>query len=161
MLEKWFHLRAHGTTPGREIIAGMTTFAAMAYILVVNPSILADAGMPREALVTSTALAAAAATLLMALLANLPLALAPGMGINAFFAYAICIGMGVHWSSALALVFVNGIIFLLLSISGIRERIVHAIPPSLKAATSAGIGMFIAFIGMKNGGLIVSHPSTI
>src|SRR6516165_1421577 len=100
-----------GTTPGREVMAGLTTFAAMAYILVVNPNVLADAGMPREATVTGTALAAAGATLLMAFLANLPLALAPGMGINAFFAYAICLGMKVPWPSALALVFCNGLVF--------------------------------------------------
>jgi AGZA family xanthine/uracil permease-like MFS transporter len=160
VLERLFHLKAHGTTPGREVIAGLTTFAAMAYILIVNPAVLAAAGMPREAVVTATALSAAAATLLMALMANLPLALAPGMGINAFFAYTICLGMGVPWPSALALVFVNGVIFLLLSVSGVRERIVHAIPPSLKAATCAGIGMFIAFIGLKNGGLVVANPAT-
>ncbi len=134
MLERLFLLRAKGTTPAREMIAGCTTFAAMAYILVVNPAILADAGMPRTALVTATALGAAIATLLMAFLVNLPLALAPGMGINAFFAYAVCIGMGVPWQGALALVFINGVIFLGLSLSGIREKIVHAIPSSLKAA---------------------------
>lgn len=160
MLERLFHLRAKGTRPRQEIIAGITTFAAMAYILVVNPTVLADAGMPRGALVTATALSAAVATLLMALLANLPLALAPGMGINAFFAYAVCIGMGVPWQSALALVFVNGVVFLLLSISGIRKKIMQAIPPSLKAATGAGIGMFIAFIGLQKGGLIVANPAT-
>lgn len=160
MLERLFHLRAKGTTPGRELIAGCTTFAAMAYILVVNPAILADAGMPRAALVTATALGAAIASLLMAFLANLPLALAPGMGINAFFAYAVCLGMGVPWPSALALVFVNGVIFLLLSLGGVRERIVRAIPAPLKAAICAGIGLFIAFIGLKNGGLVVAHPAT-
>ncbi len=160
MLERWFQLREKGTTPGREVLAGVTTFAAMAYILVVNPAILADAGMPREALVTATALGAAIATLLMAFLANLPLALAPGMGINAFFAYAVCLGMGVPWQSALGFVFVNGIIFLALSLTGIREKIVHAIPHSLKAAIAAGIGLFIAFIGLKNGGMVVAHPST-
>lgn len=160
MLEKLFHLSEKGTTPSREILAGMTTFAAMAYILVVNPNVLADAGMPREAVVTATAIAAATATLLMALLANLPLALAPGMGINAFFAYAICLGMGVPWQSALALVCCNGIIFLLLSVTGIREKIIHAIPPAIKAATCAGIGLFIAFIGLKNGELVVAHPAT-
>lgn len=160
MLDRLFHLREKGSTPGREVIAGCTTFAAMAYILIVNPAILADAGMPREALVTATALGAAIATLLMAFLANLPLAMAPGMGINAFFAYAVCIGMGVSWQSALALVFINGLIFLLLSLSGIRERIVNALPVSLKAAICAGIGLFIAFIGLKNGGMIVAHPAT-
>lgn len=160
MLERLFRLREKGTTPATEVIAGFTTFAAMAYILIVNPSILADAGMPREALVTATALGAAIATLLMAFLANLPLAMAPGMGINAFFAYAVCIGMGVPWQSALALVFINGIVFLLLSLSGIRERIVNALPVSLKAAICAGIGLFIVFIGLKNGGLVVAHPAT-
>ena len=160
MFEKRFHLKEKGTTPGREMLAGLTTFAAMAYILVVNPLVLSDAGMPREALVTATALAAAIATLLMAFMANLPLALAPGMGINAFFAYAVCKGMGVPWQSALALVFCNGVVFLLLSVTGVREKIVHAIPPSIKAATCAGIGLFIAFIGLKNGGLVVAHPAT-
>src|SRR5688572_22355127 len=134
MLERLFQIRAKGSTPAREVVAGVTTFAAMAYILVVNPAVLSDAGMPRAALVTATALGAAIATLLMAFLANLPLALAPGMGINAFFAYGVCIGMGVPWQSALALVFVNGVIFLLLSLTGIREKIVAAIPLSLKAA---------------------------
>ena len=160
MLDRLFHLREKGTTPARELVAGCTTFAAMAYILVVNPAILADAGMPRDALVTATALGAAVATLLMAFLANLPLAMAPGMGINAFFAYAVCVGMGVPWQSALALVFLNGVIFLLLSLSGVRERIVNALPVSLKAAICAGIGLFIAFIGLKNGGMIVAHPAT-
>ncbi|WP_035612252.1 NCS2 family permease [Haloferula sp. BvORR071] len=160
MLERLFHLREKGSTPGREVAAGCTTFAAMAYILVVNPAILADAGMPREALVTATALGAAIATLLMAFMANLPLAMAPGMGINAFFAYAVCIGMGVPWQSALALVFVNGVIFLALSLGGIREKIVRSIPPFLKAAICAGVGLFIAFVGLKNGGLVVAHPAT-
>ncbi len=160
LLDRIFRLRDHGTTPGRELVAGCTTFAAMAYILVVNPAILADAGMPRDALVTATAVGAALATLLMAFLANLPLALAPGMGINAFFAYAICIGMGVPWPSALALVCVNGVIFLALSLSGVREKIVRAIPAFMKAAICAGIGLFIAFIGLKNGGLVVAHPAT-
>ena len=160
LLDRIFRLRDHGTTPSREMVAGCTTFAAMAYILVVNPAILADAGMPRDALVTATAVAAAVATLLMAFLANLPVALAPGMGINAFFAYAICIGMGVPWQSALALVCVNGVIFLALSLSGLREKIVHAIPAFMKAAICAGIGLFIVFIGLKNGGLIIAHPAT-
>ncbi len=161
MIERCFKLREAGTTPAREVLAGGTTFAAMAYILVVNPTILADAGMPREALVTATALGAAIATLLMAFLANLPLALAPGMGINAFFAYAVCLGMGVPWESALGFVFINGFIFLGLSLSGVREKIVHAIPAAMKAAIAAGIGLFIAFIGLKNGGMIVDHPSTL
>lgn len=161
MIERLFRLRGKDTTPAREVVAGFTTFAAMAYILVVNPAVLADAGMPREALVTATALGAAAATLLMALLANLPLALAPGMGINAFFAYGVCVGMGVPWQSALGLVCVNGVIFLALSLSGVREKIVRALPLPLKAAIAAGIGLFIALIGFKNGGMVVDHPATL
>ena len=123
MLERIFRLRENGTTAGREVVAGLTTFAAMAYILAVNPAILKNAGMPEAALVTATALSAAVATLLMALLTNFPLALAPGMGINAFFAFSICIGMKVPWQSALGLVFINGCLFLLLSITGVREKI--------------------------------------
>lgn len=159
-LEKQFKITKLGSTVNREVIAGFTTFAAMAYILVVNPLILADAGMPKAALVTATAVGAAIATLLMAFMANFPLALAPGMGINAFFAYTVCLGMGVPWQSALALVFVNGCIFLLLSVTGVRQKIVDALPNSLKAAVCAGVGMFIAFIGLKNGGLVVSNPAT-
>ncbi|MBB5352126.1 AGZA family xanthine/uracil permease-like MFS transporter [Haloferula luteola] len=160
MIERLFRLREHGSTPAREVLAGCTTFAAMAYILVVNPAILADAGMPRAALVTATAVGAAMATLLMALLANLPLAMAPGMGINAFFAYAVCVGMGIPWQSALGFVCLNGVIFLALSVGGVRRKIVEAIPLPLKAAIAAGIGLFIAFIGLKNGGLVVANPAT-
>ena len=161
MLERVFRLKENGTTPGREIVAGLTTFAAMAYILAVNPDILANAGMPREALITATAVGAAMATLLMAALTNFPLACAPGMGINAFFAFTICLGMGIPWESALGLVFINGFIFLLLSVTGVRERILKALPLSLKIAVSAGIGLFIAFIGLQNGGLIVANSATM
>ena len=161
MLERIFKLRENGTTAGREIVAGLTTFAAMAYILAVNPEILAKAGMPEAALVTATAVGAALATLLMAALTNFPIALAPGMGINAFFAFSICIAMKVPWQSALGLVFVNGCIFLLLSLTGIREKIIDAIPHSLKVAVTAGIGFFIAFIGLQNGGLVVANPDTM
>lgn len=161
MLERVFRLREHGTTPRREVIAGLTTFAAMAYILAVNPDILANAGMPQPALVTATAVGAALATLLMAALTNFPLACAPGMGINAFFAFSICLGMGIPWQSALGLVFINGCIFLLLSVTGVREKILNALPLSLKIAVSAGIGLFIAFIGLQNGGLIVTNPATM
>ncbi len=132
-LDRFFKLQRNGTTVSREVIAGLTTFAAMAYILVVNPSILKAAGMPQAALVTATALGAAIATTLMGLMANFPLALAPGMGINAFFAFTVCLGMGIPWQSALALVFVNGCTFLLLSVTGVREKIVNALPNSLKA----------------------------
>src|SRR5688572_4821559 len=126
MLDRLFHLAFHRTTPARELQAGFTTFAAMAYILAVNPSILAETGMDRAALVTVTALSAAAATALMALLTNYPLALAPGMGVNSFFTYTICIGAGVPWQQALGMVFVNGCLFLALSLTGVRERIIDA-----------------------------------
>lgn len=161
MLERIFKLRESGTTASREVAAGFTTFAAMAYILAVNPEILSKAGMPEGALITATAVSAALATLLMAALTNFPIALAPGMGINAFFAFSICIAMKVPWQSALGLVFVNGCLFLLLSMTGVREKIVDAIPHSLKIAVTAGIGFFIAFIGLQNGGLVISNPSTM
>ncbi len=160
MFNRFFKLQEHGTTVSREVQAGLTTFAAMAYILAVNPLILESAGMPREALITVTALTAAVSTVIMAAMTNFPLALAPGMGINAYFAYTICLGMGVHWSSALGLVFVNGVIFLALSLTGIREKIVNAIPHSLKIAITCGIGLFIAFIGLKNAGIVVASPAT-
>ena len=160
MLNRLFKLEQNGTTPLREFQAGLTTFAAMAYILAVNPAILANAGMDKGALVTVTALTAALATGLMALLTNYPIALAPGMGINAFFTFTICLGQGIPWNEALGMVFVNGLIFLALSISGVREKIMAAIPHSLKIAVTCGIGLFIAFIGLKNGGVIVAHPAT-
>ena len=157
----WFALGTRGTTVGRELQAGVTTFAAMAYILAVNPGVLAETGMDRAALVTVTALSAAAATTVMALLTNYPLALAPGMGINAFFTYTICLGAGVPWQQALGMVFVNGCAFLALSLTGIRERIVHALPQSLTLAITGGIGLFVAFIGLRNGGLVVASPATL
>jgi adenine/guanine/hypoxanthine permease len=160
-LDRWFQLDERGTTVSRELQAGITTFAAMAYILAVNPNILADAGMDRAALVTVTALSAAMATAVMALLSNYPLALAPGMGINAFFTYTICIGAGVPWQQALGMVFVNGCVFLLLSLSGVRERVVRAIPYSLTLAITGGIGLFIAFIGLRNGGVVVASDATL
>jgi adenine/guanine/hypoxanthine permease len=160
MFERLFHLSAHRTSVGRELQAGLTTFTAMAYILAVNPAILSETGMDRGALITATALGAALSTALMAWLTNFPLALAPGMGINAYFTYTLCLGQGIPWQAALAMVFVNGVIFLLLSLTGIRERIVQSIPYPLKIAITCGIGMFIAFIGLKNGGVIVSSPAT-
>ncbi len=160
MLQRLYKLAENGTTIGREVQAGATTFAAMAYILAVNPSILAAAGMPRPALITVTALTAALSTLLMGFMTNFPLALAPGMGINAYFAFTICLGLGVSWQSALGLVFVNGCIFLALSVSGVREKIIAAIPHGLKLAITCGIGLFIAFIGLKNGGIVVASPAT-
>jgi AGZA family xanthine/uracil permease-like MFS transporter len=160
MLNRLFKLDQHGTTAGREIQAGLTTFAAMAYILAVNPDILARTGMDKGALVTVTAITAALATTLMALLTNFPIALAPGMGINAFFTFTICLGKGIPWPEALGMVFVNGLIFLALSVSGIREKIIAAIPQPLKIAVTCGIGLFIAFIGLKNGGVIVANQAT-
>jgi AGZA family xanthine/uracil permease-like MFS transporter len=160
MLNRLYQLDRSGTTIGRELQAGATTFAAMAYILAVNPLILANAGMPQAALVTVTALTAAISTLLMGFLTNYPLALAPGMGINAYFAFTICLGLGVSWQSALGLVFTNGCIFLALSVTGVREKIIAAIPHQLKLAITCGIGLFIAFIGLKNGGVIVASQAT-
>lgn len=163
MLSRIFKLQENKTTVSRELQAGLTTFAAMAYILAVNPAILANsygAGMNQAALVTITALSAATATLLMAFMTNYPLALAPGMGINAMFSFYICGQLKVPWSDALGMVCINGVIFLLLSLTGVRERIVKAIPHSLKIAITCGIGMFIAFIGLKNAGVIVSNPAT-
>lgn len=161
MLQRFFKLEQHGTTPLREVQAGCTTFAAMAYILVVNPAILAASGMPVSGLVTVTALSAAVSTLIMALWTNFPLALAPGMGINAYFAYTVCVGLGVPWAQALGLVFINGFAFLALSLSGIREKIIKEIPFQLKMAITCGIGLFIAFIGLQKGGIIVGHPVTL
>ena len=160
MLQRLFQLDRNRTTPAREFQAGVTTFAAMAYILAVNPAILANAGMDKGALVTVTALTAALATAIMALLTNYPIALAPGMGINAFFTFTIVLGKGLPWSEALGMVFVNGLIFLALSLTGIREKIIAAIPHALKIAVTCGIGLFIAFIGLKNGGVIVANPAT-
>lgn len=160
MLNRIFKLDQHQTTVGRELQAGLTTFTAMAYILAVNPLILKDAGMPQAAVVTVTAITAAISTLLMAFMTNFPLALAPGMGINAYFTYTVCLGAGVPWQSALGLVFANGVMFLLLSLSGLREKIVHSIPYSLKIAITCGVGLFIAFIGLKNAGIIVASKAT-
>ncbi|RKX36106.1 MAG: NCS2 family permease [Verrucomicrobia bacterium] len=160
MLERFFKLSRRQTTPWREAQAGLTTFAAMSYILAVNPTLLAAAGMDKAALVTVTALAAAIGTALMAVLTNTPIALAPGMGLNAYFAFSVCLGMGVAWQSALGLVFVNGIIFMALSASGIRTKIVDAIPNQLKVAITCGIGLFIAFLGLRSGGIIIGDPNT-
>jgi AGZA family xanthine/uracil permease-like MFS transporter len=160
MVSRFFQLEKRGTTPFREFQAGLTTFAAMAYILAVNPSILANTGMDKGALVTVTAITAAIATALMALFTNYPIAMAPGMGINAFFTFTICLARGVPWQEALGMVFINGIIFLSLSVSGVREKIIASIPVGLKIAVTCGVGLFIAFIGLKNGGVIVASQAT-
>jgi AGZA family xanthine/uracil permease-like MFS transporter len=161
MFEKYFQLKKNGTNIRTEVIAGITTFLTMAYILAVNPSILSATGMDANALFTSTALAAIIGTLVMALWAKLPFALAPGMGLNAFFAFSVVIGMGYSWQFALTAVFIEGIIFILLTVFNIREAIVDAIPNSLKTAISAGIGLFIAFIGLQNAGVIVNEDFTL
>ena len=160
MLEKLFGLRAHGTTVRTEALAGVTTFLTMAYIIVVNPAILSEAGLPVAAVAAATCLSAGIGSLLMGLLANYPLALAPGMGLNAYFTYTVVKGLGVPWEAALACVFLSGVAFLLLTFVGVRQLIVRSIPRPLLAATAAGIGLFIAFIGLKNAGIVVGDPAT-
>lgn len=161
MLNQFFKLKENQTTVKTEILAGITTFMTMAYILAVNPDILSATGMDKNALFTATALSALIATLVMALVARLPFALAPGMGLNAFFAFTVVLGMGYSWQFALTAVFLEGIIFLILTAFNIRELIVNAIPLSLKHAVSAGIGLFIAFIGLQNSGLIVKNDAVL
>lgn len=161
MIEKCFKLTERKTNVRTEIIAGITTFMTMAYILAVNPDILSMAGMDKGAVFSATVIASVIATLVMALVANLPFALAPGMGLNAFFAFTVVLGMGYSWQFALTAVFLEGIIFLLLTFFNVRELIVNSIPINLKHAISAGIGLFIAFIGMQNAGIIIDNPATL
>lgn len=161
MLEKVFRLKGNGTNARTEIIAGITTFMTMAYILAVNPSVLADAGMDQGAVFTATALAALIGTLLMAFCANYPFALAPGMGLNAYFAYTVVLGMGYRWEVALTAVFIEGIIFIVLSLTNVREAIFNAIPQNLKAAVSVGIGLFIAFIGLQNAKIVIGGSTLL
>jgi len=156
MLERFFKLSQHQTTVKTEVIAGITTFMTMAYILIVNPQILSTTGMDAAALVTATALSAIVATLVMALYAKFPFALAPGMGLNAFFAYTVVAGMGYSWQFTLTAVFLEGLIFILLTLFNAREAIFNSIPVNLKHAVSVGIGLFIAFIGLVNSGIVVS-----
>ncbi len=160
MLDKYFKLKENKTTVRTEVIAGITTFMTMAYILAVNPDILSATGMDKGAVFTATALSAAIATLVMALWAKLPFALAPGMGLNAFFAFTVVIGMGHSWQFALTAVFLEGLIFVALTAFNIRELIVNSIPNNMKHAISVGIGLFIAFIGLKNAGIVVDNPAT-
>ena len=161
MLEKLFKLKDNNTDVRTEVLAGITTFMTMAYILAVNPSILAVAGMDQGAVFTATALASFIGTLLMAFLANYPFALAPGMGLNAYFAYTVVLGMGYEWEVALTAVFVEGIIFIVLSLTNVREAIFNAIPLNLKAAVSVGIGLFIAFIGLQNANIVVGGATLV
>ena len=160
MLEKIFKLKEKNTNVKTELNAGLTTFLAMAYILGVNPAILGDAGMDTHSVFMATAISAAFASVVMGLVANYPVALAPGMGVNALFAYTVVSEMGYSWQAALAAVFVSGIVFLIISVTGIRKMIINAIPVQLKLAIGAGIGFFIAFVGLKNAGIIVASSST-
>ena len=161
MIEKIFKIKEHHSTYRTEIVAGFTTFMTMAYILAVNPDMLSETGMNRDALFTATALASIIGTLVMAFVANLPFALAPGMGLNAFFTYTVVLQMGYSWQTALAAIFVEGIIFIVLTVFNIREIIVNSIPVNLKKAIAVGIGLFIAFIGFQKAGLIVGNESTM
>lgn len=161
LIERLFHVRAAGSTPGREVLGGLTTFLTMAYILAVNPVFLTAAGMPLEGAIVATCLSAAFATLLMAFLANYPIALAPGMGMNAFFAYNVCLGAGVPWQTALGLVFWAGVVFVLLTATGARRVLVAAVPKVIQLAGVVGIGFFIAFIGLQHGGLVAPDPNTM
>ncbi len=160
MLERYFRLKENQTTVRAELLGGLTTFVTMAYIVVVNPQILSKAGIPVEGVVFATCVASAAATLVMGLYANYPIALAPGMSLNAYFTYSVCLGMHVPWQTALGVIFFSGIFFLILTVSRVREQIVNGIPDCLKHSTAAGIGMFIAFVGLRNANIVVSNPAT-
>lgn len=160
-LDRYFGLTAKGTTAAREVLAGCTTFLTMAYIIFVNPAILSDAGMDQGGVFVATCLTAAFGSLVMGLLANLPVALAPGMGMNAFFTYSIVIGLGVPWQTALGAVFLSGITFVAVSVTPLREWIITVIPRDLKFAMSAGVGLFLAIIGLRSGGIVTDSPATL
>ncbi|WP_346856153.1 NCS2 family permease [uncultured Draconibacterium sp.] len=160
MLNKYFNITERGSSFKKEMIGGATTFLTMAYIIFVNPSILGDAGMDKNALITVTIVASIIGTVLAGVWAKVPYAMAPGMGLNAFFTYTLVIGAGVDWQTALGVVFISGVVFLALTVTGIRTKIIHTIPLALRLATGAGIGLFISFIGFKNMGLVVSNPAT-
>ena len=161
MLEKMFKLKENNTTAKTEVIAGITTFMTMAYILAVNPNLLSQAGMDPTAVLIATCLASFIGTFAMALLANYPFALAPGMGLNAYFAYTVCGAMGYSWQVALLAVFVEGLVFIVLSLTNVREAIFNAIPASLKVAVSVGIGLFITFIGLQNAHIVVDGSTLV
>jgi len=160
LLDRVFHLQENHTTVRRELLAGLTTFMTMAYVVVVNPRILSEAGMPVDGVLFATCASAAIATLIMGLWANYPIALAPGMSLNAYFTYSIVLGRGVPWQTALGVVFLSGLLFFLLTLTKVREQIVNGIPSCLKYGTAAGIGLFIAFIGLRNANIIVANPAT-
>ncbi|MDR2825911.1 MAG: NCS2 family permease, partial [Deltaproteobacteria bacterium] len=161
LLDSFFKLKERNTTVSTEVMAGITTFMTMAYIIFVNPSILSKTGMPAGALMVATCLAAAFATLLMAFLANYPIALASGMGLNAFFTFTVCLEMKISWQLALAAIFIEGVIFILLTLTKVRESVVNGIPSSLKYGIAAGIGLFVAFTGFQSGNLVVDSPATL
>ena len=161
MLERFFQLSAHGTDVRTELLAGLTTFLTMAYIIFVNPDILSAAGMPKDSVFVATCIAAALGSAIMGLYANYPIALAPGMGLNAYFAFAVVKGMGFSWQAALGAVFISGCLFVVVSLFRLREAIVNSIPRSMKFAISAGVGLFLAIIGLKNAGIITGHPATL
>ncbi|MGB6391854.1 MAG: NCS2 family permease, partial [Candidatus Acidiferrales bacterium] len=160
LLERYFKLSQHDTTVRQELLGGITTFMTMAYIVVVNPQILAQAGMPAEGVLFATCVSAAVATLVMGLYANYPIALAPGMSLNAYFTYSVCLGMHIPWQTALGVVFISGVLFLILTVTRVREQIVNGIPDCLKHSTAAGIGMFIAFVGLRNARIVVANQAT-
>ena len=159
-IERYFKIREKGSSVRTEILAGLTTFIALAYIIFVNPNILSEAGIPKEAAIASTIWIAALSTMVMGVVANYPVALAPGMGLNAFFAYYVCGTLGLHWTVALGAVFFSGVLFLILTVSHIRQAIINAVPQNLRVAIGVGIGLFIAFIGLKGTGLIVPDKAT-
>jgi adenine/guanine/hypoxanthine permease len=160
LLDRYFKLSENQTSIKQEMLGGVTTFVTMAYIIVVNPQILAQAGVPTEGVVFATCASAAVASLVMGLYANYPIALAPGMSLNAYFTYSVCMGMHVPWRTALGVVFFSGVLFLLLTVTRVREQIVNGIPDCLKHSTAAGIGMFIAFVGLRNAKLVVANQAT-
>lgn len=160
MLERYFRLQENQTTVRSEFLGGLTTFITMAYIVVVNPHLLAQTGMPIEGVVFATCISAAVATLVMGLYANYPIAMAPGMSLNAYFTYVVCMQMHVPWQTALGVIFFSGVVFLILTVTRVREQIVNGIPDCLKHSTAGGIGMFIAFVGLRNANLVVANPAT-
>lgn len=161
MLDRFFKLTQSGTSVRTELLAGLTTFLTMVYIIFVNPSILGDAGMPKESVFVATCLVAALGTAVMGLYANYPIAMAPGMGLNAYFAYAVVLGMGIPWPAALGAVFISGCLFILVSLLGLRGMIVNGIPKSMRVAITVGLGMFLALIALKNAGIVVANEPTL
>ena len=160
-LDRFFKLRENGTDVRTELLAGLTTFLTMAYIIFVNPSILGDAGMPKDSVFVATCVAAAIGTMIMGLYANYPMALAPGMGLNAYFTYAVVKGMGIPWEAALGAVFISGCLFIAVSVFKLREMIVNGIPQSIRTAITVGIGLFLGLISLKNAGIVVANPATM